>query len=366
MLTRAFLLHSTAEPHYAEVHSATVFERAGFHDVAKIRVADSDAHLYATGTPATFFWGKSGDGRRAIRGYVDSAGPVASSGRDGRGWVDITFVGASWVFKQAGQRVWQNTTLRQVIRELATEHRFSFRTDSTSLRFAQLIQHGQSDWAFLRHLAEQHGMLLRADNTQLTLVDPLQELARTLSTTPILSVDRPADARIRTLSGGNAGIGDGFGKTRNRVSYGVDEVSKEVVATRAHDRANTTVNTPIFTEYPVLAESSIAGLRDQMRAVARKNFYANEIEVEVTNLPRFRIGNGVCIIGSGKTTDGCWSIFEATHTISGGSHLSTLTLRRPQTEDDGVRPDTLRRVDTRQNTPATLLLNNRWRAAWAA
>jgi len=115
------------------------------------------------GTPiqATF---KSPTGSRTFQGYVHSVTPDLSPGKN---FAQVVAYGASYVMKQASQKIWTNVTADTVVAEIAKKYGFSYNAMPHPRVYDHLIQAGESDWAFLVKLAKQCGYSLRAENTAL-------------------------------------------------------------------------------------------------------------------------------------------------------------------------------------------------------
>lgn len=115
------------------------------------------------GTPISVTM-KSPNGSREFQGYVHSVTPDMSPGKN---FIQITALGASYVMKQASQKVWSHVTADQVVAEIAKKYGFAYHAMPHPRVYEILSQPGQTDWAFLVRLAQQSGYTLRAENTAL-------------------------------------------------------------------------------------------------------------------------------------------------------------------------------------------------------
>jgi len=107
---------------------------------------------------------KTTSGSREFQGYVHAVTPDLSAGKH---FVQLVALGASYVMKQANQRVWTNVTADQAVAEIAKSHGFAYSAMPHPRVYSHLVQAGISDWAFLVNLAKECGYTLRAENTTL-------------------------------------------------------------------------------------------------------------------------------------------------------------------------------------------------------
>lgn len=89
----------------------------------------------------------------------------------------VFFIGSSYVMKQKTEKVWKRVTLSQVARQIAKKYKFAADITSHPRVFAQLAQHGESDWEFLVKCAKKCGYLFRVDRTTL-IFKPIDEYYR--------------------------------------------------------------------------------------------------------------------------------------------------------------------------------------------
>jgi len=97
-------------------------------------------------------------------GYINNIQNVQENGKD---FTKIGFIGASYVMKQASQKIYLNMTADQVVSEIASKYNFAFKVAPHPRVYPQIAQAGMTDWELMVKLARQSGYFLRAENTEL-------------------------------------------------------------------------------------------------------------------------------------------------------------------------------------------------------
>ena len=94
---------------------------------------------------------------------------------------EVGFIGASYVMRQASQKVYYNTTADQIIVDIAKRYGFSYRAAPHPRVYKQVAQAGLTDWEFMVKLAKQSGYALRAENTALYFQPLLQDFSELIT-----------------------------------------------------------------------------------------------------------------------------------------------------------------------------------------
>lgn len=86
------------------------------------------------------------------------------------GNTDVICVGASWVLKDTGQKIYTNTTSDAVVSAIAKKFGFEAVTQRDPRTKDSIVQAGQSHWELMKRLATQNGNAFRCENTTLIFV----------------------------------------------------------------------------------------------------------------------------------------------------------------------------------------------------
>jgi phage protein D len=132
------------------------------HEVVKVYFSEWSVPYdsIVSGTPISV--GLYGLGSsKTINGYIHHIEPDISPEKN---YVEVTIIGASYVFKQQSQQVWVNVTASQVVSDIATKNGFSYDCIPSERVYDQISQAGMSDWELMVNLAKQNGYSLKCDN----------------------------------------------------------------------------------------------------------------------------------------------------------------------------------------------------------
>lgn len=101
---------------------------------------------------------------KTYSGYVHDLKNHQTSGKN---FTKVGFIGASYVMKQASQKIYKNMSADQIVAEIAKKYNFAYRVTPCPIIYNQVAQAGMTDWEFMVKLARQAGYFLRAENTEL-------------------------------------------------------------------------------------------------------------------------------------------------------------------------------------------------------
>lgn len=115
---------------------------------------------------------------KTYSGYVHDIRPKVDNSSN---FTQVSFIGASYVMRQASQAVYKNVTADEVIKKIAIKYGFSYKLEPHPRVYQQVSQAGLTDWEFMVKLAKQCGYFLRAESTSLYFQPLLQEFEETIS-----------------------------------------------------------------------------------------------------------------------------------------------------------------------------------------
>jgi len=108
---------------------------------------------------------------KTYNGYVHDLKNHQTAGKN---FTKVGFIGASYVMKQASQKIYRNMSSDQIVAEIAKKYGFAYKVTPHPRIYEQVSQAGMTDWQFMVRLAKQSGYFLRAENTEIYF-QPLTE-----------------------------------------------------------------------------------------------------------------------------------------------------------------------------------------------
>lgn len=150
-----------SEFQFSRVYSVNLYQDNYKHDYAEIYFKDwgVSPKFIKPGTLITLnIRGKD------YYGYINNIQNVQENGKN---FTKIGFMGASYIMKQASQKIYLDMTADQVVAEIASKYNFAFKAAAHPRVYPQIAQAGLSDWELMLRLAKQSGYFLRAENTEI-------------------------------------------------------------------------------------------------------------------------------------------------------------------------------------------------------
>lgn len=298
------------------------------HETITIKFMDSGVTYdsISDGTPATIAI-NGVNGTRQFNGYVHHITPDISPSKN---YVDITFIGASKVFKQQSQRVWTNATADQVIADLATSHGFSYIAVPHARVFDQISQSSMSDWEMMVKLAKQCGYILKANNTNIIFQPLTQDYTESRHQAAYYLL-RGLDSRHTGIYSFSPMIGEYVPyQDSKKASTTIAGVNRESAVAHSHTNQGQISQTrknyiaPIYDHYStdVVAPSYSIAQYEAAAADERARF-AYRGDAVVVGSPTLFPGDPVFLDGLGHPYTGYWTVLSVRHHALGNSEYST-------------------------------------------
>jgi hypothetical protein len=161
------------------------------------------------GAPADFRYGDSANPATFV-GYVEGANDSLNSVAR-RNLMVLQGLGSTEVMRDRRSKSWTNRTIPEIVKEIANTYRFNLVIDRSTQRWKVLTQEDQTDWAFVRSLADRVGWWAFCLGTTIYVLNPTLLAGRQV---PVVidantgrfnqsSQDQPymGDARLLVLTG---------------------------------------------------------------------------------------------------------------------------------------------------------------------
>lgn len=310
----------------------------------------------------------SGIGREhTFFGYIVSTEPVATSSR---GLINdspihsanLRCIGASLVMKEVSSRVWERPTIGNVLTAMAKKHNFSVSYPRDSFKPTRLTQANESDWSFLRRVADIYGYSMSAHGTHLSVWDPLKAIGRLPSfhalATPSPKVSTGelpgtvlkfnADFGHHSVSGDTSRASITTLTSKGKITK-IDAKDEDMGSNRSvFDSAFTK---PIKHPYRTFAEAR--------RAVNASQKYRTlyKATAEVTAGAGILPGGVVLLTEYGGDFDGIWYVSSVVHKMGQSMYTTELVLHK--NDNNGQEPST-RPTSLFEAPPEPSLIRDRW------
>jgi len=270
---------------------------------------------------------------RTFYGYVHHLEPVKTPGTD---HVKIILIGASYVLKQASQRIYTNMTASEVVKEIAERNEFSYSVIDHPRVYPQIAQAGISDWLLMVRLAKQCGYSLRTENTSIYFEPLTDDFTTYKSVANIFEMRNANDPEGSTLYSFNPVIGEtlhweegsksataisGIDLTTNaKTNFAITRQTRDITIRQNRteeffDRFNTDVVSLDYAAASYEAEAADVLTMFPYRATA-----------EVLGNASLRPGMPIYLSGIGEAYEGYWIILEAEHLIENLRYTTKLIL----------------------------------------
>lgn len=302
------------------------------HDMGKIRFADwnPDPASITQGTPIKITFTRGGT-QKTHYGYIHH---VTHTRTGDQSYVDIHVIGASYVMRQAAQKVYTNSTASAVVQQIATNHKFSYDVFPHPRVYPQIISPGYTEWELMVNLARKSGYTLRSEGSSI-FFKPLTEdyvnmidLAKEFVVTTPGSLTPPTLYSITPLVGESLEYEDAY-KAAVAVS-GQDPNSKvkfAVINPRQADSVRERVNPELFDRYDVkTSANSYSAAIHEVQAAQENNRFPYRAFAVVVGTPDLRPDMPIKLTGVNSDLDGHWIIIEANHVVEDGMYTTELEI----------------------------------------
>ena len=281
------------------------------------------------GTPVIINYGFTN--KQTFYGYVHH---LSSDRTVNNNFMEVTFIGASFLMKQQSQKVYINKTADQIVQEIAQKHGLSYYTVPHDRVWPQLSQSGESDWSFLVKLAKKCGYTLRVHNTELYFQPMLEDFTNQRVSAPRFMLRGPINSdgwsmySFKPLIGESIPYEDSLkgAVAVSGMDYINDEPIKNVNQTR--NKKTRKLAKPeifdIFATSVVITDQETA--RHEAKAAEDRNSFPYRAEAVLMGDPTIRPDMPIFLDGIGDPYTGYWTVLKVTHSFeekTRGTHLFT-------------------------------------------
>lgn len=302
---------------FQRVYSVNLHQENYLHDYATLYVRDWAVKPTLV-KPGTLI--KLNIRGKDFHGYIHDLKNVQENGKN---FTKVGFIGASYVMRQASQKIYSNMTADQVITIIAKKYNFAYKVTAHPRVYPQINQAGLTDWQLMVKLAKESGYFLRAENTEIYFqpfnedFDDLHSQALSFTkadggfkpVNPIYSFKPTISETLNNMgfekasvsvAGINPLTGDDFRHTQ-QVSF---DPSRQFSNPALFDKHATTT---VVNDYVTATQIS--------KTADENNRFPYKAQVEVIGVPSLRPGMPVYLGNVGTEYSGYWTILAIEHKI---------------------------------------------------
>jgi phage protein D len=282
-------------------------------------------NLLKTGVPVQFDWSQAGVTNTWF-GYVSSVTKSATAQLTNV--TEVHCIGTSFILKDRATRVFVNTSIPMVVKNIVTSYGFNFIGIDNQLKFDHLSMAGHSYWEWIQEQATRigYGVAVRGMDF---IFKPLDKMIdQSMTNVPVLSLfgehiptntmflDRTLDS-FKVISGEH--IESGSSLRTNKSVNGVDPVTNQVFkSTSSPNKVGVNVRatqsdvlfSEVRNEQVVNSFTAAQTLSEGAAHNGRLNMPAR---VKCQGDPNIQPFSAVYVEGTGSTTDGYWVCKEVKH-----------------------------------------------------
>jgi phage protein D len=279
-----------------------------------------------TGLPIKFSWNQAGL-TKDWYGYVSFVSRTNASQQKFQE-MEVHCVGASFPLKERANKVFNNSTIPEAARAIASQFNLNFVGDSHPRRFPQLVMAGHSYWEWLAEQAKRIGFVLRVDGTNMYFRQIDKFVDSKITAAPILYAgDAPTLYKNgyleRTLDKFVVQRGDfvesGVNQRTDKSVAGVDPMTGETISSNyspknVGDNLRTSQSDVLFSEFrsdQVVGSYSESELMSE--AAAQLSRLTMPAKVHAQGDPRIEPYTPVHVMGTSDLTDGYWLVRDVVH-----------------------------------------------------
>lgn len=330
---------------------------------------DSSIDYIKPGVPVDFQI-KEPNGVKQFYGYVHHVEPHKTPGSDN---VTVVVIGASFVFKQALQEVYTNTSASDLAIAFAKKHNFAYSVTSHPRIYPQIAQSGQSEWQLLVRLARQSGYSLRAENTELYFKPLDEDFTLFKDEAPrfyMNDANNPEGSTIysfKPIISETLGFDDAGGSKSATAVSGIDLKNNEKAFLVARQKTDVSVRKNRQDEFfdrfdSMTVTTDVVSATYEAEAADLLTRYPYRASVEVLGNTALKPDMPVYLEGVGADYSGYWTILEAEHVIDNLVYTTKLivgidSLGKANIWKDGTSLATPPRPELRVITPGKVQTN---------
>lgn len=292
-------------------------QKAYEHDYARVYFRDWDFDILRArpGTPMLI----NIEGKE-LAGYVHD---IRSHKDNNSNFTEVSFIGASYVMRQASQKLYSNLTASAVAERIAKKYGFAYKIVPHPRVYRQISQAGMTDWELLVKLAKQCGYAVHVENTTLFFQPLLQEFEEFISEAQTFSKIDAGFKPQNPLYSFNPVIGETLaheGANKAAISVaGIDAETGQYFKYTKPRRNPTTrqLSQPEFFDQhatKVVANSYDIAKFEAESADERSKF-PYIAEAEVLGSARLAPGKPVYLENIGNRYSGYWTVLKVEHEI---------------------------------------------------
>lgn len=275
----------------------------------------SQQSLWTYNTPIQVVWGRSPD-TRTFYGYINHH-EIAGSADSGTEAMQLTYVciGTSAVMNSAKTRQWENVSSTYIASKIARENNLRPVTSPSSTVLTYEAQAGESDFQFLKRMADKTGLRFHVSGGSLYMISPTQAIQGAGSSAPPVFTHNKAIGTLDTCRNFHQLKGANLpgAVQANRVIYGIDSSTGQQFAASTAPGGSTS-RVAIKTTF---ASTNYADAKARVNAWSALSQFWTGAQAQLYGTTSIYPGKLVQLTGAAMpdNTSGYWLISHVTHSL---------------------------------------------------
>jgi phage protein D len=292
------------------------------HEIAIVKFRDWEVPYEAIkpGTPVLCVL-KSPEGKRNFYSYVHHVNPSYTPGKR---FTTVVLIGASYVMKQARQKIFTNVTADQVVKKIAASHGFAAEAEPHPRVYDQIAQAGHTDLELMVRLAKQSGYSFRIKDTTVYFRPQAYDYDVLKTKAPTFVMRSTGDPTGSTLYAFNLTAGESiFYRDSMKAAVAVSGVDPLTLTALSYTNQNRSAalrenqTSEVFDRFAtdITAPGFAPAFYEALAADAR-NKYPYRAKIVVTGHPEITPDMPVYLDGLGTQYSGYWIALNVEHKVS--------------------------------------------------
>jgi len=234
----------------------------------------------------------------------------------------IICIGATYLLKEAHQRVWSNMTATAIAALVCQDYRLSYNIVPHPRVFPQMSQSGMSDWKFLVYLADKIGYNLHPEGASVHMAPRLQSWEEGSKKALVFNLKKQGTFQSGALIEFEGIVGENMptagGIPANPTTIGVDPRNLELIGSKADKKKSTkriSLDTPFNMINKDHAADSLLEGEYESQAYRERTRYPIKAQARVVGFPSLGPTSPVYLNGIGPTYSGYWIVSRARHIV---------------------------------------------------
>ena len=302
------------------ISSFTLKQERYAHEIIKVKFRDWGVRYTSVkpGDPVRCVLRGKNNSRDWV-GYVHEIKPNITPSAN---FTEVIFIGASYRLKQAKQRVFENITASNIVRQIASEYGFTAQVEDHPRIYDQVAQAGHTELQLMSRLAKQCGYSLRIENTSIYFHSLTHDFTDTRDAALRFKMSDANDPTGSTLYSFNLILGDSIAYNdsyKSAVQVGGVDPAGQNSSLVTNQRLNT-LNESSATEFFDSFATNVVAPGFQVaayeaKAADERNRFPYRARIQIIGTPEIKPDQPIYLEGIGSNYSGYWIVLYTEHSV---------------------------------------------------